>query len=103
MNIREAQRICREVEAQYGAPVKSVKWTQIYSDEQALIKELAGINVPANNIAPAYTYIGYEYVHSFAKRVQDGRELTGGQIKQAKRLALQIHKAYLIREYHEET
>ena len=99
MTINEAQRICREVEAQYGEGLKPVKWTAIYANEAELIAELAGVNVPANNVAPVYTYIGYEYVHSFAKRVQAGRELTEAQLRQAKRIAIQIHKAYLIREY----
>lgn len=43
-------------------------------------------------------YKGYEYIHSFAKRVQDGKELSDAQMRQAKRIASEIKKAWLIRD-----
>lgn len=43
-------------------------------------------------------YKGYEYIHSFAKQVQNGKTLSEKQIRQCKRLALEIKKAASIKD-----
>ena len=106
MTLRQAQQTCTEIDAQHKAQVKKVKWTDVYSSEQAIIDALNTIYIPKSKTAPMYTFKGYEYIYSFADRVQKCwtlnekyNALSEKQMKQAKRLALEIKKAAAIRHY----
>ena len=96
-SIKEATRICTEIEAMRRGGCKVVKWTDVFETEEAIIEALKRVEIPANGEPPfvgfSPLYKGYEYVHSFAKRVQAGSELTEKQMIMAKRIALEIRKA----------
>lgn len=77
-----------------------VTWKDCYKAESEIIADLMTVKYDANiyvGVTPYYT--GYNYIHSFAKRVQSGIELTEKQMKQAKRLAPEIRKAALVAKY----
>lgn len=99
MRLNEAQRICREIDAVRRGGIVSVKWGDLYSSEAELMEAIKGIAIPSDKVAPNYTFKGYEYIFSFAERLQNGQELTEAQLRQAKRLALEIKKANAISEY----
>lgn len=99
MTLRQAQTVCTKLDAQYGAQVKQVKWNDVFSSEEELVEALANVFIPKGRIAPIYTFRGYEYIYSFAYYVQKGWTLSEKQMKQAKRLALEIKKAAAIKEY----
>lgn len=99
MTLSQAQKICSDVDAKYMASIKKVKWTDIYISEQDMLEELKEVNIPENRTAPSYTYKGYEFIYSFAYYLKQGWKLSEKQIAQCKRLALEIKKAYLIRDY----
>lgn len=92
------QSIAMKVRAEYNRYGKSVKWDDIYSSEEELLKELEQISVPQDRTAPANTFRGYEYIYSFAFYLQKGWKLSEKQVKQAKRLALEIKIASAIEE-----
>lgn len=100
LNLKQAQTIISKVEAKYNTALSSVKWDKIYSSEKEMIEELKQLYIPTDEewygISPLYK--GYKYIHSFARQVQSGKTLTDKQIVQMKRLALEIKKAYSIRE-----
>lgn len=78
-----------------------VKWTNFFKNEEAIVSALK--EIPIKDPMEIYmgmsvAYKGYEYIHSFAKRVQDGKELSDAQMRQAKRIASEIKKAWLIRD-----
>lgn len=102
MTLSEAQRKCREIEAQYGGNIKSCSWSEIYNCEEEMIADLSKVYVPKNRTAPQYTFIGYEYIYSFATQLQNGKSLSEKQITQCKRMAIQIKKAAAIADYHKE-
>ena len=102
MNLSKAQNVCMEIEAQYRIGkyvVNGVKWNEVYENEDDLVNAIREIAIPTNRVAPIYTFKGYEYIFSFAQRLQDGKELTEAQLRQAKRLAVEIKKANAISEY----
>lgn len=75
------------------------KWSDIYPTEEELISALIRIDVEIGEdvIRPtAPFYKGYEFIHSFAKRLQSGIPLTDKQMTQAKRLAKEIKKANIV-------
>lgn len=72
-----------------------VTWKDVYDTEQDIINDLLMIDYDEN---PRLFYSGYEYIHSFARRVQGGKELTPAQMRQAKRLAVEIRKAALLND-----
>lgn len=96
-NINEAWKIVSRLEAMTKGGTKKVKWTDIYSSEDELINDLKKVEIPASGQPPfagmTPMFRGYQYIFSFAKRLQDGRELTPKQMAQAKRIALEIKKA----------
>ena len=96
MNLRKAQTICNQIEAQYG--VGETKWNDIYTSEQELINDLEYVYIPKDKTAPFGTFKGYEYIYSFAYYVRKGWKLSEKQIRQAKRLAKEIKKASMIAE-----
>jgi hypothetical protein len=100
MDIRRAQIIIRKVEGEYVKRIDSVKWNQIYSAEKEIVDDLKNVHIPDANdwYGIAALYKGYEYIHSFARQVQAGKELTEKQMRQCKRLALEIKKAASIKE-----
>ncbi len=98
-NMRKALRIAREIEGEfaYAAIRGSIKWSDIFASEEEIVAALKEVEIPAKNSSffsmPVPVYSGYEYIHSFARRVQEGKDLTDAQMRQAKRLALEIKKA----------
>ena len=101
MTLGQAQNICMEIDAKYARRLRSIKWTEVFGTEQELIEAIKVIPIPKDRVAPPYTFKGYVYIFSFAERLQKGIDLTEGQIKQAKRLAVEIEKARAIIEYME--
>lgn len=79
----------------------SVKWTHFFKSEDDIVNALKYIPI-VNEIdlfiGTTTVYKGYKYIHSFAKAVQSGKTLTPAQMRQAKRLAAEIKKAYLIKD-----
>ena len=79
---------------------RHIKWTEFYKDEAELVADLRTVVIPEDDFPPHVglcpLYTGYEYIHSFARRVQGGRELTEKQMTMAKRIAAEIKKAALI-------
>lgn len=80
-------------------PNVKYKWSDIYESEDALVAELVRIDAQIgedviNPVAPFYK--GYEFIHSFAKQLQRGKELSDKQMTQAKRLAKEIKKASVV-------
>lgn len=99
LKLREAQMICNNIEFTYKKTINAVKWNEIYQSEIDIINDLKFIHIPSNKEMVAFhtLYKGYEYIHSFAKQVQSDKILSEKQIMQCKRLALEIKKAYEIR------
>lgn len=78
-----------------------VKWTNFFKNEEAIVSALKEIPIKDHMeiyMGTSVAYKGYEYIHSFAKRVQGGKELSDAQMRQAKRIASEIKKAWLIRD-----
>ena len=80
-------------------PNVKYKWSDIYESEDALVAELVHIDAEIgedviNPVAPFYK--GYEFIHSFAKQLQRGKDLSDKQMIQAKRLAKEIKKASIV-------
>jgi hypothetical protein len=100
LDLRQAQIKARQTTNQYKKTIDSVKWTEIYNNEQEIIEDLKQIHIPSNTELSyiGTLYNGYEFIHSFAKLVQLGKSLKDKQIVQCKRLALEIKKAYSIKE-----
>jgi len=96
-NINEAWTIVSRLDAMTKGGIKKVKWTDIYSSEDEIIEDLKKVEIPVNEEPPfagmTPMFRGYQYIYSFSKRLQGGKELTPNQMKQAKRLALEIKKA----------
>lgn len=96
-NINEAWAIVSRLDAMTKGGIKKVKWTDIYSSEDEIIEDLKKVEIPVNEEPPfagmTPMFRGYQYIYSFSKRLQGGKELTPNQMKQAKRLALEIKKA----------
>ena len=84
-------------------PRKKHKWTEFYSSEEELIKELSEVDVELNKIVTEQKmyafYKGYEFIHSFALQLQNGKTLSPKQITQAKRLAGEIRKANIVTKH----
>lgn len=99
-DLRKAQIISRNIENQYRNTFdKTVKWTEIYNSESAIVEDLKNIHIPENKDITKilFLYSGYEYIHSFAKLAQSNKTLTDRQMIQCKRLALEIKKASAIK------
>lgn len=88
-----------ELDAKYNKNLLKVEWNLIYKDELEILEDLKKIKIPICGFPPTGTYVGYEYIHSFAKQVQGGKHLSEKQMKQCKRLALEIKKAATISHY----
>lgn len=83
-------------------PNKKHKWTDIYNNEDEIIEDLKHVEAKAfmtilNPFAPWYR--GYEFIHSFAKQVKEGKTLSPKQITQCKRLASEIKKARIFGDH----
>ena len=69
--------------------LKSLKWNEIYDDEQELIYDMMKVNTDANQ--PSYKVVrGYEFISRFQNRINKGMELSDKQMTQLKRLASNI-------------
>lgn len=99
MNLHEAQRICNQIDSKYALSIKSVKWNEVFGSEEEMLEALKRIYIPKNRTAPFYTFKGYAYIYSFAYYVQKGWKLSENQLRQCKRLAVEIKKASAIAEY----
>ena len=101
MTLSQAQKICQEIEAEYAIKrlSNSIKWTDVFSTEQEMLSALGKIYIPKNRTAPVYTFKGYEFIYSYAYYVQKGWALSDKQIKQCKRLTVEIKKAAEIAGY----
>lgn len=101
-NLDKAQKISYDVYQKYSNNIKQLKWTDVYNSEQEIINDLKEVYIPNKKEEAALVYIpfykGYEYIHSFAKQVQNGKTLTEKQIVQCKRMALNIKIAWSIRD-----
>ena len=69
----------------------SIKWTDLYKTEAEIVEDLKRIRIPKSNRNLVYN--GYEFIHSFARQVQNGKSLSDKQMVQAKRLAEEIKRA----------
>lgn len=101
MDLIQAQTICNKIDAEYAYRQLqgSIKWTDVFGSEQEIVEALGKIYIPKSRTAPVSTFKGYEYIYSFAYYAQQGRTLSEKQIKQCKRLAVEIKKAVAIAEY----
>mgnify|MGYP003289337787 CR=1 FL=1 len=101
-NLRQAQVIVKKIDAKYNVfgNEKSVKWNQIYQSEAEILNDLKQIHIPESKelYLVGKLYKGYNYIHSFAKQVQNGKVLSDKQMTQCKRLALEIKKAVSIKD-----
>lgn len=100
LDLRKAQVVTRKIDFEYQSQIKTVKWTEIYNSESEILEDLKVIHIPNKEESHRiYTlYKGYEFIHSFAKQVQNGKSLTEKQMIQCKRLALEIKKAASIKD-----
>ncbi len=98
-NLRNAQIIVKKIDAKYNS-LDSVSWNKIYNSETEIVEDLKQIHIPDKSepLAVYRLYKGYEYIHSFAKQVQNEKTLSEKQLKQCKRLALEIKKAVAIKD-----
>lgn len=99
MDLKEAQIICNKINGKYYKAVGSVKWNEVFDNEEQIIDALRKVYIPKNRTAPQSTFKGYEYIYSFAYYVQHGWTLSDKQMQQCKRLALEIKKASAIADY----
>lgn len=97
-DFRQAQIIVKQLEAEYRKTLSPIKWNTVYNSEAEITEDLKRIHIPekAETYLVSKLYSGYEYIHSFAKWVQSGKPLTEKQMRQCKRLALEIKKAAAI-------
>ncbi|MBQ4447445.1 MAG: hypothetical protein II897_04040 [Clostridia bacterium] len=98
MDLRKAQTICNKIDGEYAmAQMRgNVEWTEVFENEDAIIAALRDIAIPQKRIAPVGTFKGYEYIYSFAFYAQKGWNLREAQMRQCKRLAVEIKKAAAI-------
>lgn len=97
-DLRKYQVIVNQIDSKYRKNLNSVKWDTVYKSESEIVEDLKKIRIPEKDESMAVyrLYTGYEYIHSFARWVQNGKLLTEKQMKQCKRLALEIKKAAAI-------
>lgn len=94
-NLHKAQAISREIKATY---YQDGSFKTVYaSNEIQLIKDLKKVVID-NDSNLGSLYQGYEYIQSFSKALNNGKELSKAQLTQAKRLSLQIKIASAISE-----
>lgn len=99
MNLKEARKICNEIDSKYRRNGDTVNWSDVFGSKEDMIDALRSIYIPKNRTAPLYTFIGYQYIYSFAYYVKQGWKLSEKQMKQCERLALEIKKASAISQY----
>ena len=100
MNVNKAKTIAQKTEYQYRKNITEVNWTDVYNSEAEIIEDLKKVHIPGHKEEYLILglYNGFQYIHSFAQRVQAGKELTEKQLLQCKRLAVEIKKAANISE-----
>lgn len=76
-----------------------VVWSDIFASEDELVEALRSLYIPKNRTEFTSCFKGYEYIYSFAYYVQKGWTLSTAQMRQAKRLALEIKKAQIVTSY----
>lgn len=95
---RKGMNLAQEMNGNYNRKrlVKSVAWTEVYSSVEEMLEELKQIPVIKNMpINPPYK--GYEYINSFSVYLNKGWVLSDKQLNICKKLATEIHIAYMIR------
>lgn len=97
-DLRKAQVIVGQIDSKYRTNLNPVKWSTVYNSEAEIVEDLKKIRIPEKGepMAVYRLYSGYEYIHSFARWVQNGKPPTEKQMRQCKRLALEIKKAAAI-------
>lgn len=97
-DLRKAQVIVGQIDSKYKTSLNPVKWDTVYKSDAEIVEDLKKIRIPEKGepMAVYRLYAGYEYIHSFARWVQNGKPLTEKQMRQCKRLALEIKKAAAI-------
>lgn len=79
---------------------ESIPWNHYFKSEAELLATLKSLDLNKLHCLVRYRVIqGYEYIISFARQLQNGKELSEKQIVQCKRLSVQIYKASLLMEY----
>lgn len=99
MDIKRARMCCMSLESiaeRTRMMQGTLKFNDVYVSENDMIEDLKKVVIPANGVPANGLYKGYEYVHSFAKQVQNGIKLSDAQMRQAKRIAIEIKKAAAI-------
>ena len=99
LDLRQAQIISRKVTNEYKKTINPIKWTDVYNSEAVMLEDLKNICIPEKQdlLYIGQLYTGYEFIHSFAKQLQNGKTLSEKQIIQCKRLALEIKKAVSVK------
>ena len=78
--MKPIKEIVEKLNSQYG----SIKWTDIYDNEEELGNDLLHITIRKTYPNPTK---GYEYLSSFQNRLKAGNSLTDKQMTMLKRLA----------------
>lgn len=79
---------------------ETIPWNHYFKSEDELLAALKSLDINKLHCLARYRVIqGYEYIISFARQLQNGKELSEKQIVQCKRLSVQIYKASLLMEY----
>ena len=74
----------------------SIPFTKVYLSVEEMLYELK--EVPVIRDMPAYPpYKGYEYINSFSTYLKKGWTLSEKQLNMCKKLATEIHIAYMLR------
>lgn len=99
MELREAQTICNNIRDKFSHNINGTKWNDVFNSEDEIVDALKKVYIPKDRVAPCGTFTGYEYIYSFAFYVKKGWKLSEKQMRQCKRLAVEILKASMIGEY----
>lgn len=79
--MKPTKEIVEKLNNQYS---DSIKWTDIYDNEEELVNDLLHTTIRKTYPNPAQ---GYEYLSSFQNRLKAGNSLTDKQMTMLKRLA----------------
>lgn len=76
-----------------------IPWNHYFKSEDELLAALKSLDINKLHCLAKYRVImGHEYIISFTRQLQNGKELSEKQIVQCKRLSVQIYKASLLME-----
>ena len=72
------------------------KWNELFEDEQDLLSSLQTMDI---NVAEKKQYKGIQYLRSFHRQLEHGRELSKAQMTALKRIAAEVY-TYVWNERH---